>query len=756
MHSIQQTVLSLFCHLIQPPVSMDLNNSQSYPGVNFSNYNPSSYHNPDCTPDRPNVPSPSLNMNNGNFLLSTNVDTNTNTNFDIHTSANASMRADYQTATPNTPLANAQHYPPTNRISTSFTCETGIPNNYYSASDLARTPMSLLSNSAHVSNANPLFDTPYTPISPYNKYPISLDNDVLIPNNPISHHRTLSLPSTLKLSNLSTRSNNTNYPSDYHSSFDINRFSLPAIVDDDCSIDVLNKNLGTLSFDDNPYVSTSTSANCSNTVPSFPSTRRNTMFSNASSSSTGTSNSTVSSNSVSASVLANPMFYEKKEPSTLTPPAPAQAPTFFPVNAQASSPALISLPTGPAPSLSPPPSSTPVSYSNKPLNLTNLDLLKVSPHDILMLSKDQHGCRTLQKLIDDDRNKNFPLIFNSTYKNSSSLMLDPFGNYLIQKLMLSATCSQVSLILIEISPHIEKIAVNLHGTRALQKLIGCLTTSNHHDLIAIAISPVIVKLVHDLNGNHVIQKLISHFYGNDLEFLIDLIITNLNAIAAHKHGCCVLQKLLNKCSDLQVSKISNEILKNSVYLMKDQFGNYVIQYLISLDIDGVNFQLLQLVANDIVSLSCGKFSSNVVEKCLKLNPAGCSRHNNINPLLASMINIETLICLIKDQYGNYVIQTALEISTWPVKCVMAEMIRPVLPNIRYSNYGKRIYSKVITILSSIENKANANASANATAPNNNTNNAKTNNTINNCNSNTHSSVTRELNLLPGINFSGQN
>lgn len=361
--------------------------------------------------------------------------------------------------------------------------------------------------------------------------------------------------------------------------------------------------------------------------------------------------------------------------------------------------------------------------------LITIDLSLLSPNEIILLSKDQNGCRMLQTLLDDDANKNLPLIFNATYKNSSALMLDPFGNYLIQKLMICSTASQISLILIDISGNIGKIATNLHGTRALQKLIGCLTTPNHHDLIAFAISNVIVDLIHDLNGNHVIQKLISHFFGNDLEFLIDLVITHLVEIATHKHGCCVLQKLLNKCSKPQIQKISDEILRNSVYLMKDQFGNYVIQYLISLKIDAINYELLKLVANELTSLSCGKFSSNVVEKCLKLNPKVGSINRCIHPLLASMVNIQTLVSLIKDQYGNYVVQTALEIADYPIKCVMAEMIRPVLNNIKNSNYGKRIHSKVLQILSEME--------------------------LNNTNYNGNILNTNTA-LLPGINFSAHN
>lgn len=558
-------------------------------------------------------------------------------------------QTDLHLSSPDTPMNNI--YP---RFSTT---PTSINFNPYSNSN--RTPLSLMSSNINDSLSLPTNNSTVSPYSPYqsnkNHNILSLEDEFMnlsinLPTNHSNysnHSRTISLPTSFNHGVIpnSTKPQITTNANEQFSSFDINKFSLPVISDNDYL------------YDTNGYtplrspIETNNSQQITNyyTSPS----RRNTMFSNASSASSATTNSMVSNHNRDTS-----------RDFTFSTPTPIST----------------------APSLT---SST---------NTADLSLL--SPVEIINFSKDQHGCRMLQKLIDDDIKKNLPIIFNATYKYSTNLMLDSFGNYLIQKIMVSASNSQLSLILIEITPNIESIAINLHGTRALQKLISCLNTPNHHDLISIAIAPTIVNLIHDLNGNHVIQKLISHYNNTELEFLVELIMKNLIPIASHKHGCCVLQKLMNKCSTYQIQRINHKILKNSVYLMKDQFGNYVIQYLISLDIDSVNSSLLYIVSNELVSLSCGKFSSNVVEKCLKLNPSNLA--NTIHPLVATLINIQVLMALIKDQYGNYVVQTALDIADMPVKLVMAELIKPILPNIKFSNYGKRIYNKVVMILTDSE------------------------------------------------------
>lgn len=55
--------------------------------------------------------------------------------------------------------------------------------------------------------------------------------------------------------------------------------------------------------------------------------------------------------------------------------------------------------------------------------------------DIYSLCKDQHGCRFLQKQLDMDDATKSSIIFNETEMHIVDLMVDPFGNYLIQKLL---------------------------------------------------------------------------------------------------------------------------------------------------------------------------------------------------------------------------------------------------------------------------------------------------------------------------------
>lgn len=54
-------------------------------------------------------------------------------------------------------------------------------------------------------------------------------------------------------------------------------------------------------------------------------------------------------------------------------------------------------------------------------------------------------------------------------------IIDPFGNYLCQKLMERCTDEQRTRIVEQVSQDLVDISLNMHGTRAVQKMIEYIT-----------------------------------------------------------------------------------------------------------------------------------------------------------------------------------------------------------------------------------------------------------------------------------------
>lgn len=68
----------------------------------------------------------------------------------------------------------------------------------------------------------------------------------------------------------------------------------------------------------------------------------------------------------------------------------------------------------------------------------------------------------------------------------------------------------------------------------------------------------------------------------------------------------------------QKRQLVQEIVNNSLELVQDAFGNYVVQYVLDLGEPPISHGIMANLLGHISSLSVQKFSSNVVEKCLEL------------------------------------------------------------------------------------------------------------------------------------------
>lgn len=106
----------------------------------------------------------------------------------------------------------------------------------------------------------------------------------------------------------------------------------------------------------------------------------------------------------------------------------------------------------------------------------NYDLKTMPRQEIYSLCKDQHGCRFLQKKLEERTLEHIQIIFDETAPHVVELMTDPFGNYLCQKLLEFCNDEQRNTLVRNATHAMVSIALNQHGTRALQKMIEFIST----------------------------------------------------------------------------------------------------------------------------------------------------------------------------------------------------------------------------------------------------------------------------------------
>jgi len=235
-----------------------------------------------------------------------------------------------------------------------------------------------------------------------------------------------------------------------------------------------------------------------------------------------------------------------------------------------------------------------------------------------------------------------------------------------------------------------RISRNMHGTRAVQKMIECLRTPEEIEIVISGLRQSVVVLIKDLNGNHVIQRCLNHLKPQYNQFIYDAVAGHCVEVATHRHGCCVLQRCIDHAIEKQKVQLVTEVAVNALPLVKDPYGNYVVQYVLDLPYPGLISQLISKFEGHLAELSTQKFSSNVVEKCLTVG-----QPMTRSWMIAELTESDQLKNLIQDPFGNYVIQTAMNVADPHQHGKLVEEIKPYLPALRNTPYGKRIQNKVL-------------------------------------------------------------
>lgn len=91
---------------------------------------------------------------------------------------------------------------------------------------------------------------------------------------------------------------------------------------------------------------------------------------------------------------------------------------------------------------------------------------------MLAMAKEQHGCRYLQRLITGETAAGVAPLVAELLPEAGALMMDPFGNYLVQKVLDVCDPGQRRQLLDRACERgLADVSCNMHGTRAVQKLV---------------------------------------------------------------------------------------------------------------------------------------------------------------------------------------------------------------------------------------------------------------------------------------------
>ncbi|KNA13930.1 hypothetical protein SOVF_112030 [Spinacia oleracea] len=326
------------------------------------------------------------------------------------------------------------------------------------------------------------------------------------------------------------------------------------------------------------------------------------------------------------------------------------------------------------------------SFSTRMLELSDIS------GQIVEFSTDQHGSRFIQQKLESCGSKEKESVFEEVLPQASKLMTDVFGNYVVQKFFEHGTVEQRRKLGQKLTGQVLTLSLQMYGCRVIQKALEVIELDQKVELMK-ELDGNVMRCVHDQNGNHVIQKCIESVPTEKLKFIVSSFTGQVATLSCHPYGCRVIQRVLEHCSDLEISQwIVDEILDSTSALAHDPYGNYVTQHVMEMGKPYQRSQIIHKLTGRFVQLSQHKFASNVVEKCI-IYGNDSERDLIIEEIITQSDNNESLLMMMKDQYANYVIQKIFEIGSEKQKDILQNCIRLHLPALKKVTYAKHIVSR---------------------------------------------------------------
>jgi len=249
-------------------------------------------------------------------------------------------------------------------------------------------------------------------------------------------------------------------------------------------------------------------------------------------------------------------------------------------------------------------------------------------------------------------------------------MIDKYSNYFLQKLYGFMYANDKIVFLTYLKPYLSEVGNDSIGTFSLQAIIEQMITKEERRYFSEALKETFIHMVNNKNGVHVIEKLIICFNENEVNFIYDFVISNFILLACDINGLCLTKKIVQfSKSPSTIKRILETVLPVCENLIQNQHGNYTIQAILEYwSTDSVSL-LLNKLTGKYISFSMQKTSSNVMEKCIELGGDVV-----ISRFIEEVKITKKIVDLIKNNYGNFVVQKALKVANQVNRRLLSTLI----------------------------------------------------------------------------------
>ena len=283
--------------------------------------------------------------------------------------------------------------------------------------------------------------------------------------------------------------------------------------------------------------------------------------------------------------------------------------------------------------------------------------------------KTHKGSRIFQNYLKKTPSDIIQLIYQEIKPSLIDIMCDFYGNYFIKKFFGCLNKKERLDFISVIKPCFSKLSFDSVGTFPIQGIIEQLNCPYEKHLIISLIQPNLNAFAFNAYGSHVVEKITMCFESEYTQFIFEYGIDNFELLAMDQSGICVIKNiLLCKDNPKYFSALKKLVLDNLKNLVNHQYGNQVIQAAVQTwSMEDIT-EIVNLLKNNFALFSMGKYSSNVVEKCIEKN------EEILNMFINEICTRDQIGQVMKNSFGNYVIQKALKIAKGNNELLLADFV----------------------------------------------------------------------------------
>jgi hypothetical protein len=274
------------------------------------------------------------------------------------------------------------------------------------------------------------------------------------------------------------------------------------------------------------------------------------------------------------------------------------------------------------------------------------------------------------------------------------LMVNRFGNFLVQRCFEHGTPEQVVAIAQAIRGNTLNLSMDAFGCHVVQKAFDCVPEEYKAIMVHELLRRIPETVIHRY-ACHVWQKLFELRWSESppqiMRYVNDALQGMWHDVALGETGSLVVQNIFENCLEEDKRPCISEVLTNIDIVAHGQFGNWCIQHICEHGSIADRTRATDHIIRFATEYSMDQFASKVVEKCLKIGGNDfldrylgcvCEAHPE-RPRMP-------LIDIAGDQFGNYLIQYILTQTDTQRREIVAAHIRKHMVSLRGSKYGSRV------------------------------------------------------------------